>query len=67
MSVIALKCPEINVMVDLNEARIAAWNDTDLEKLPVYEPGLAEVVCQKQEGTTFFSLQMLMLLSKQQI
>jgi UDPglucose 6-dehydrogenase len=45
MSVIALKCPEIKVtVVDLNEERIAAWNDVDLEKLPVYEPGLAEVV-----------------------
>jgi UDPglucose 6-dehydrogenase len=64
MSVIALKCPEINVtVVDLNEARIAAWNDTDLEKLPVYEPGLAEVVARGQP----FSLQMLMLLSKRQI
>jgi UDPglucose 6-dehydrogenase len=31
---------------------IAAWNDTDLEKLPVYEPGLAEVVA-KQEGNLF--------------
>jgi UDPglucose 6-dehydrogenase len=34
-----LKCPEINVtVVDLNEARIAAWNDEDLEKLPAGWP-----------------------------
>src|SRR5690606_15492749 len=41
MSVIAQKNPEINVtVVDLNTERIAAWNDRDLSKLPIYEPGL---------------------------
>ncbi|MFV0365758.1 MAG: hypothetical protein ACK5JS_04545, partial [Mangrovibacterium sp.] len=40
MAVIAQQCPHIQVtVVDLNAARIAAWNDTDLTKLPVYEPG----------------------------
>ena len=58
MSVIALKCPEIKVtVVDLNEARIAAWNDEDLEKLPVYEPGLAEVVAEARGRNLFFSTQ----------
>jgi len=56
MSVIALKCPEIKVtVVDLNEGRIAAWNDEDLEKLPVYEPGLAEVVKEARGRNLFFS------------
>jgi len=56
MSVIALKCPEIRVtVVDLNEARIAAWNDEDLDKLPVYEPGLAEVVHEARGRNLFFS------------
>tara|TARA_B110000114_G_scaffold19484_1_gene18634 strand:+ start:288 stop:1697 length:1410 start_codon:yes stop_codon:yes gene_type:complete len=56
MSVIALKSPEIKVtVVDLNTARIAAWNDEDLEKLPVYEPGLAEVVGQARGKNLFFS------------
>jgi len=56
MSVIALKSPEIKVtVVDLNAARIAAWNDEDLEKLPVYEPGLAEVVGQARGKNLFFS------------
>jgi len=42
MAVIADRCPDIDVTVlDLNEARIAAWNSDDL---PVYEPGLAAVV-----------------------
>ena len=40
MAVIADRCPGLQVMVvDLNEQRIAAWNDSDLSKLPVYEPG----------------------------
>lgn len=56
MSVIALKCPEIKVtVVDLNAERIAAWNDSDLDKLPVYEPGLAEVVGQARGKNLFFS------------
>ncbi|WP_298780248.1 UDP-glucose 6-dehydrogenase [uncultured Polaribacter sp.] len=56
MSVIALKCPEIKVtVVDLNAERIAAWNDADLDKLPVYEPGLAEVVGQARGKNLFFS------------
>ena len=42
MAVIADRCPDISVtVIDLNEARIAAWNS---ESLPVYEPGLDEVV-----------------------
>jgi len=45
MAVIADHCPAIQVtVVDLNEARIAAWNDQDLARLPVYEPGLDAVV-----------------------
>jgi UDPglucose 6-dehydrogenase len=56
MSVIALKCPEIKVtVVDLNEARIAAWNQDDLEQLPVYEPGLAAVVQEARGRNLFFS------------
>lgn len=56
MSVIALKCPEIKVtVVDLNAERIAAWNDDNLENLPVYEPGLAEVVGEARGKNLFFS------------
>ncbi len=45
MAVIADRCPQIQVtVVDLNAARIAAWNDSDLSRLPVYEPGLDAVV-----------------------
>jgi UDPglucose 6-dehydrogenase len=45
MAVIADRCPHIQVtVVDLNQERIAAWNDEDLSRLPVYEPGLDAVV-----------------------
>ena len=56
MSVIALKCPDVKVtVVDINQARIAAWNDEDLDKLPVYEPGLDKVVEQARGRNLFFS------------
>ena len=55
MAVIALKCPDIKVtVVDLNAARIAAWNGP-LENLPIYEPGLAEVVAEARGRNLFFS------------
>ena len=56
MSVIAQKCPEINVtVVDLNEKRIAAWNDEDVENIPIYEPGLSDVVAEARGRNLFFS------------
>lgn len=56
MAVIAQKCPHIQVtVVDLNEARIAAWNGEDLSKLPVYEPGLDNVVAEARGRNLFFS------------
>ncbi|WP_421919709.1 UDP-glucose 6-dehydrogenase [Marinifilum sp.] len=56
MAVIAQKCPHINVhVVDLNEQRIADWNDADLDKLPIYEPGLAEVVAEARGRNLKFS------------
>jgi UDPglucose 6-dehydrogenase len=56
MAVIAQKCPHINVnVVDINPVRIAAWNDTNLENLPVYEPGLSDVVAEARGRNLFFS------------
>lgn len=53
MAIIAHKCPDIAVhVVDINEARIAAWNSADL---PVYEPGLTEVVEACRGRNLFFS------------
>ena len=56
MSVIAQKNPNMKVtVVDLNAQRIADWNDKDLTKLPIYEPGLDEVVDQARGRNLFFS------------
>ena len=45
MAVIAQKCKGIRVnVVDINQKRIEEWNNEDLNKLPIYEPGLKEVV-----------------------
>lgn len=50
---IALKCPHIQVtIVDLNQARIDAWNS---DNLPIYEPGLDEVVKAARGKNLFFS------------
>jgi len=55
MAVIALKCPHINVtVVDANPEKIKAWNGP-LDALPVYEPGLSEVVKQARGRNLFFS------------
>ncbi|XP_011804539.1 PREDICTED: UDP-glucose 6-dehydrogenase [Colobus angolensis palliatus] len=52
-SVIAHMCPEIRVtVVDVNESRINAWNSPTL---PIYEPGLKEVVESCRGKNLFFS------------
>ena len=56
MAVIAQKCPTIKVtVVDLNEERIARWNDDNLDNIPVYEPGLGAIVGQSRGKNLFFS------------
>lgn len=56
MAVIAEKNPNIQVtVVDLNADRIAAWNSDNLDHLPVYEPGLAQVVVKTRNKNLFFS------------
>ncbi len=56
MAVIAQKCPHIQVtVVDLNEERIAAWNDPNTDNIPIYEPGLSEIVAAARGRNLFFS------------
>ena len=56
MAVIADRCPEIQVtVVDLNAERIAAWNHSDLSRLPVYEPGLDQVVARARGRNLHFT------------
>lgn len=53
MAMIAAKCSNIDVhVVDINEERIAAWNS---DKLPIYEPGLTEIVQEARGRNLFFS------------
>jgi len=56
MAVIAQKCPHIKVtVVDLNEERIAAWNDEDINNIPIYEPGLSDIVAEARGRNLFFT------------
>ena len=56
MAVIAQKNPTITVtVVDVNTQRIQDWNDPDLNKLPIYEPGLDTVVAEARGRNLFFS------------
>ena len=56
MSVLAQKNPHIKItVVDINEERIAAWNHEDLDGLPIYEPGLKEIVQEARGRNLFFS------------
>ncbi len=53
MAVIASKCPDYKVVVaDINAARIAAWQT---DHLPIYEPGLLEVVKSCRGRNLFFT------------
>ena len=57
MAVIADNCPSLKVtVVDINEERIKKWNDNDIDNLPVYEPGLAEIVKRCRNKNLFFSI-----------
>ena len=53
MAVIAKHCPEHRiVVVDIDEKRIAAWKS---DQLPIYEPGLEEVVRFSRDKNLIFS------------
>ena len=55
MAVIALKCPDIKVtVVDKNKDKIDRWNSEDLNKLPVFEPGLKEIIEKVRNVNLFF-------------
>ena len=53
MAMIAAKCPDYKVTVaDINAQRIAGWNS---DNLPIYEPGLKELVEQSRGRNLFFT------------
>ena len=56
MAIIAQKCPYIKVtVVDLNVERIEAWNSKDVTNIPIYEPGLSDIVAEVRGKNLFFS------------
>lgn len=64
-SVIALKCPNIQVtVVDISEERIRQWNSN---KLPIYEPGLDEIVKKTRGVNLFFSTDITSAIQKAQL
>ena len=68
MAIIAQKCPHIQVtVVDLNVERIAAWNDEDVNNIPIYEPGLSAVVAEARGRNLFFSTEVEKAIDEAQI
>ena len=56
MAVIADKCPDISIyVVDINKTRISSWNSEDFNDLPIYEPGLSEIVERCRDKNLFFT------------
>ena len=56
MAVIADKCKNINVdVVDMDSKRIQKWNSSNLEELPIYEPGLKEIIQRCRDKNLKFS------------
>ena len=56
MTVFASKCPEINFnLVDIDELKISKWNTKDLNEIPIYEPGLSELLEKQRDKNLFFS------------
>jgi len=59
MSVIADKCPDLEVrVVDINAERVDAWNNSNLNKLPIFEPGLDRIISRTRGRNLFFSSEM---------
>ena len=56
MAVFASHCPDIEIkVVDINKERIKAWNSFDLKQLPIFEPGLDNLVFNHRNENLFFT------------
>ena len=56
MTMIAYKCPNLTIeVVDIDEKKIEAWNSENLSNLPVYEPGLSDIIKKVRHKNLFFS------------
>ena len=66
MAMIAKNCPEIKVVVyDVDQPRIDAWNNPNLDDLPIFEPGLKEVI-QETRGNNYQSKKFFFAKSKEE-
>ena len=55
MAVLSDKCPDINfTIVDIDKQKINLWNG-DINNLPIYEPGLKEIINKTRNKNLFFS------------
>ena len=62
MAVIAHECPNLKiVVVDNNEEKIKLWNSKALQNLPVFEPGLSEIIKKREIKIYFFLIIWMML------
>ena len=55
MAIMATKCPDLIFnIVDINKERIDAWNSEDLSNLPIFEPGLENIILNTRNKNLFF-------------
>ncbi len=56
MAVIANECPQVKVVVvDQDKKKIESWNNESLNELPIYEPGLKELIEKTRNKNLYFS------------
>ena len=56
MAIFAKYCPDIIInVVDLNKERIEKWNSNNLDNLPIFEPGLDQIIKDNRGKNLFFS------------
>ena len=56
MAVFAQNCPNLRfTVVDINAKRINQWNDNNIKNLPVFEPGLEEIILKVRDKNLYFS------------
>jgi len=56
MAVFAEHCKDLKIVVsDINEARIKLWNNKNISNLPIYEPGLGDIILNTRDKNLFFT------------
>mgnify|MGYP001358895249 CR=1 FL=1 len=56
MAVMAKHCEDLEInVVDMDIAKIKLWNSENLDDLPIYEPGLSEIIKEYRNKNLYFS------------